>query len=420
MSSQALDREKRRLCREMLKNSMPRREIAALLHMSSKTISKIANDRQPNARPRGRLSKLTKEQISFIEEQSLCDATITDGEMAKMLQERFGVDVSRVTVLRVRRDLGFQFRPPKVKQDLTDQQKAARVEFCKWVMQRRDTLGPIVFSDESRFAKSPDNRWRRIRRGLIDDSCFVKTGKFTKSVMVWGGICVAYRTDLIRCSHHVDSREYQSIVSNSRMIDVMNDKYGRGKWLFMQDGAPAHNSRDTQEYFVNEKVCLLPGWPPNSPDLNPIEMIWGIMKRKANWVKKTEAEMFDYVTEIWNNLDESIVNRLVGSFFDRCELVLRTGGDSINPFLKGRCRPAGPLPSFADSWTTEQDDQLQELHARFGSRWSQIARELGRDPAAVRHRVSILTQMQRNQHIATYRELPAIGNLLALAEHLCS
>ena len=95
MSSQALDREKRRLCREMLKNSMPRREIAALLHMSSKTISKIANDRQPNARPRGRLSKLTKEQISFIEEQSLCDATITDGEMAKMLQERFGVDVSR-------------------------------------------------------------------------------------------------------------------------------------------------------------------------------------------------------------------------------------------------------------------------------------------------------------------------------------
>ena len=82
--------------------------------MSSKTISNIANDRQPNARPRGRLSKLTKEEISFIEEQSLCDAAITDGEMAKMLQERFGVDVSRVTVLRVPRDLGFQFRPPKV------------------------------------------------------------------------------------------------------------------------------------------------------------------------------------------------------------------------------------------------------------------------------------------------------------------
>ena len=48
---------------------------------------------------------------------------------------------------------------------------------------------------------------------------------------------------------------------------------------FVQDGAPAHAAKATQAWckrnlpnFI-EKTC----WPPNSPDINPVENLWSIM-----------------------------------------------------------------------------------------------------------------------------------------------
>ena len=69
-----------------------------------------------------------------------------------------------------------------------------------------------------------------------------------------------------------------------------------GKY-FQQDGARAHSSKGSQneikklfgEYFIptwddGPKINgkSIPRWPPNSPDLSPIELVWSIIKGMLN------------------------------------------------------------------------------------------------------------------------------------------
>ena len=91
--------------------------------------------------------------------------------------------------------------------------------------------------------------------------------------------------------------------------------------IFQQDGAPCHSARLVTQWFENSDYQLLKPWPGNSPDLNPIENCWAILKKKVSLVHCSSYEqLVDTIKRVWKteispeyckNLIESMPDRLI-------------------------------------------------------------------------------------------------------------
>jgi hypothetical protein len=101
--------------------------------------------------------------------------------------------------------------------------------------------------------------------------------------------------------------------------------------ILMQDGAPGHRASTTLAELCQRGITILE-WPPYSPDLNPIETVWNIMK---DWIQHhyghldnitSYPQLRRIVQEAWDAVPEERVSGLIKSMSARCQAVIDANG----------------------------------------------------------------------------------------------
>ncbi len=186
----------------------------------------------------------------------------------------------------------------------------------------------VLFSDESKFCISFGNQGPRVWRksGEAQNPCCLKSSvKFPQSVMIWAAMSSAGVGPLCFLKSTVNAAIYQEILEHF-MLPSADKLYGDADFIFQQDLAPAHTAKGTKSWFNDHGVTVL-DWPANSPDLNPIENLWGIVKRKMRDTRPNNAdELKAAIKATWASIPPQQCHKLITSMPRWIEAVIKAKG----------------------------------------------------------------------------------------------
>jgi len=300
------------------------KEIHARTKIGLSTIYKMINKLKQtgnlhHAKGNGRPKKITVVVSRALGQYVRRDTTVSTRTLATKVTNNY-VDVSHVTIARHLQSVGYQKSLPRATPMLTDVHKRRRIE---WAHQHlNDDWSRTLFSDETAFQlfRNTIEHWHKGKKPIRP------IPKDRSKIFAWGGFCVQGKTSLFCFRRIMNAQFYVEILDNH--IPEINEMLGN-EWRFQQDNDPKHTSHLARA-FLAENMPQVMDWPSNSPDLNPIENLWSIVKKSVERrMPKNLPELERFMVEEWNNIPNHVLINLAQSMKRRCELIIEKNGEHI-------------------------------------------------------------------------------------------
>ncbi len=175
-----------------------------------------------------------------------------------------------------------------------------------------DYRSHVLWSDETKLNLFGSDGVKRVWRQPGEeykDKCVLPTVKpGSGSVMVWGCMSAAVTGELQFIEGTMNANMYCDILKQSMIPSLRR-----------------LGCRIVFKHYNNH--CLAKDWPSMSPDLNPIEHLWGILKRKVEELKISNIhQLRDVVMEEWKRTPLATCDALVNSMPKRIKAVLENNG----------------------------------------------------------------------------------------------
>lgn len=270
--------------------------------------------------------------------------------IVKRLMLEAGIDARTVSCKTVRRLLhrhGYKYIQARRKGILTVADHERRLKFARgikreytcslWTDQVAFYLDGVSFAHKYKPADQARSRqgriWRKPEEGL-------RTGCTAKGSHCGSGgrmarfmVAISYREGVVLCEQYdtLDGHYFKDLVE--REFGNMFEKANKGdSKLWIQDGDPSQNSALARCSWLALGAQLL-SIPPRSPDINPIENFFKLVKDRLtkdaianNITWESFPDFSKRVRETILNMDKAVIDKIIESMNKRMDLIISKKG----------------------------------------------------------------------------------------------
>jgi transposase len=299
------------------------RDVAKEVGVSNSTVQKWlkryhqtgdVNEEERSGRPKLKSSKMEKIILSTMME----DREISSNDINNKLK-RAHIEVSNRTVRRRLAEHGFYSGTPTNKPFLKSEHIEKRL---KWANSNLDRdWKSVIFTDETtiQLFQNPSRVWKRKGEIIV-----APTVKHPPKVHVWGCFSSKGFGKLIIFTDILDSFKMCKIYKKS-LLPIAQKWFGND-WTLCEDNNPKHTSRYSKQWKLEHSVERM-NWPAQSPDQNPIENVWHLLKYKvAKRHPKTIKQLKRTIQLIWKNFDQNLAQKFSNSMSNQIQALIEAKG----------------------------------------------------------------------------------------------
>jgi transposase len=243
---------------------------------------------------------------------------------AKEIIDDLDYDTSKTTMQRALKQMEYFYGSVKKQPLITESQKKSRIAFAKENL--NTNWNNVIFADEMTAIAYSAPKMAYQKKG---QRLSISQPKYPVKLNVWGGISVKGKTDIYIFQENMNASLYKEILDEQLLPDAKR-LYGKRQWKLLHDNDPKHTSNVVNEFITNKRIKTVENWPSSSPDINPIENIWSMMKTDMNKKRTYDIDQLrDNIIESWNNIPQKYINNCIESMPKRLELVIENKGGKI-------------------------------------------------------------------------------------------